>query len=94
MSSQGQQQTVAYAPCPPDFKSHTIIISIATGDPNEPTLAGVKGDFPLVLDELTAHTNGSFQVMTDFQLPQSIQNAQMLLPSARSVCQGSRDQGR
>lgn len=73
MSSQSPQQ------------SHTIIISIATSNPNKPTLAGVEWDFPLVLDELAARTAGTFQVITDLQLPKPITTAQMLLPSVRNV---------
>ncbi|KAG9048046.1 hypothetical protein FS837_000874 [Tulasnella sp. UAMH 9824] len=88
MPSLAQQQhdsqlvppVLAHPPHAAEIKTHAIIISIATGDPTEPALTGVRGDFPLVLDELTTHTNGSIQIISDLQLPKPIPKAQTLLP--------------
>ncbi|KAG8951721.1 hypothetical protein FRC04_005742 [Tulasnella sp. 424] len=60
-------------------------IAIAKPDPKEPALKGVEGDLPLILDELTARTNSTIQVITDLQLPESNPKAQGLLPTVRNV---------
>ncbi|KAG8892440.1 hypothetical protein FRC00_012063, partial [Tulasnella sp. 408] len=77
--------TLAYPPLATYAKTHSIIISIAKVDPAEPALAGVAGDFPLILDELTARTTGSLQVITDLQVPRLAPQAKTLLPTVQNV---------
>lgn len=84
---------VAYPTLGTNAKTHTIIISITKGDPAEPALAGVGGDFPLVLDELTARTTGSLQVITDLQVPRPALQAKTLLPSLQNVSDAIRNVG-
>ncbi|KIO24217.1 hypothetical protein M407DRAFT_9043 [Tulasnella calospora MUT 4182] len=45
----------AYPALASNPKTHSIIISIAKCDSAEPALAGVVGDFPLILDELAGN---------------------------------------
>ncbi|KAG8916633.1 hypothetical protein FRC01_002951, partial [Tulasnella sp. 417] len=85
--------TLAYPPLATYPKTHTIIISIAKGDPSEPTLAGVEGDFPLIHDELTARTTGTLQVITDFPVSKLSPQAKTLLPNLQSIGDAIRNAG-
>ncbi|KAG9048045.1 hypothetical protein FS837_000873 [Tulasnella sp. UAMH 9824] len=85
--------TLAYPPFATNTKTHSIIIAIAKGDPAEPALAGVAGDFPLILDELTARTTASLQVITDLQVPRLASQAKTFPPSVQSVGDAIRNVG-
>lgn len=76
---------LAYPPPNTTSKTHAIIISIGSGDPTEPVLHGVTGDFPFVLDELTARASGTIQVITDLQRPKLDPKVQLLGPNVQNI---------
>ncbi|KAG8923207.1 hypothetical protein FRC01_013060, partial [Tulasnella sp. 417] len=76
---------LAYPALATNPKTHTIIISIAKADPADPSLAGVQGDFPLILDELNARTTGTLQVITNLSVPRLSPQAQMLFPNSQNI---------
>ncbi|KAG8903457.1 hypothetical protein FRC01_009195 [Tulasnella sp. 417] len=85
--------TLTYPALATNPKTHSIIISIAKADPTERTLAGVEGDFPLILDELNARTTGTLQVITDLPVPRLSPQTKTFLPGLQAVGDAIRNAG-